>query len=234
MAGFGSRLICLNAIQSLSTPCTLSFLRAVIPISSILLSLLFVLPYPSLLRRLFSPIASIVYDGTSLRNIAPPAYEEKLKRHGKEGPPSWVHAVLVGGGLIGSLWWMAIMGLNVMEITSARAGKQDIVWKGWTSGLVALSWVSTGSGLATALTTEAVALYSFTSCFNPFCDPLVRQLTLRSPYTQPIFPSPAYRSSPFFTYVLPPAFTLPTLATHSSLRERLSRSLCLSSAFPPQ
>jgi hypothetical protein len=128
--------------QDFTSGCSLAFLRAIIPSALVALALLSLIPVPRLVKKLAFPVIDTIEDRTSINAISSTRVKETLEANKHVGPPRWKQAVLIGGGLVASLWWMVILGLNIVHVTSAGAGRKQIVWRAWTTGMIIFSWVS--------------------------------------------------------------------------------------------
>lgn len=122
------------------SPYLLSHIRTLSSLSILVLPHLLALP---LLRTVTSPIRRIVADFLPIRDFIsadPPTREEKdaIKAH---GPRLWRQIVLVLGGLIESVAWLAVWG---MTITRAAEGEKGVIDVLSALGMAAV-WVSTHS-----------------------------------------------------------------------------------------
>lgn len=128
--------------QQFTSTCSIAVLRATIPTVIVAANLVALVPVPRSLKRLLHPITDIAHDRTSLENIAPANVTKTLEQSKHVGPTYLRQAILLSVGMVGSLWWAAMLGLRIIKMMGSATRPRVSVWPIWTTALILLSWVS--------------------------------------------------------------------------------------------
>lgn len=128
--------------QDLTSPCSINFLRAIVPSSLVFIHLLTHLPRSRVFKRLTAPLAPIWTDPNSLAALTPASEKQEIAERDSKpqtyrGTERWRLATFVAAAGLMSVVWSSVLGMAVWGVVEGGE-----VWEVWTTGLTLFSWVS--------------------------------------------------------------------------------------------